>query len=710
MSESVVAPDPEEILAALDPEQRAVATAPLGPMVVLAGAGTGKTRAITHRVAYAVHTGVLSPTQTLAVTFTARAAGEMRSRLRVLGVEGAQARTFHAAALRQLHYFWPQAIGGGAPQVLSQKAPVVAEALGRLRLEVDRTVLRDVAAEIEWAKVSMLTAEGYAAGARAARREAPGMDHSAMAKVLDAYESCKADRGVIDFEDVLLLTVGILEDREDIAAAVRRQYRAFVVDEYQDVSTLQQRLLDAWLGGRRDVCVVGDPAQTIYSFTGASDRHLLGFSARYPGASTVRLVRNYRSTPEVLEVANRVVSGPTATARGAVRLVAQRAAGPLPTLREYEDDAAEAQAVARSIRDRLDTGASAGDIAVLVRTNGQTEVLESALAEEGVPYLIRGGERFFNRAEVRQALVLLRGAARTDAGDVALPDLVGAVLAGAGWSPSAPGVRGAARERWESLSAIVALADELAGTRPEAGLVEFVAELDERAAAQHAPAAAGVTLASLHAAKGLEWDHVHVVGCSEGLIPISLADTPAGVEEERRLLYVGITRARRTLDLSYALGRGSSRGGRRLSRFLVGLDGALDSPVPVPRARHAASGVRRGPRSKGSGRRRAPVPPCRVCGATLTTSAARTLGRCETCAATADPSLVDALRTWRTQRAARDKVPAYIVLTDVTLTALAERSPRNTDDLLAIPGIAERKVEAYGTEILALIADEASRP
>lgn len=709
MSEPVVAPDPEAILDALDPEQRAVASAPLGPMVVLAGAGTGKTRAITHRVAYAVHSGVLAPTHFLAVTFTARAAGEMRSRLRLLGVEGAQARTFHAAALRQLHYFWPQAIGGGAPQVLSHKAPVVAEALGRLRLEVDRTVLRDVAAEIEWAKVSMLTAEGYAAGARAARREAPGMDHSAMAKVLDAYEACKSDRGVIDFEDVLLLTVGILEDREDIAAAVRRQYRAFVVDEYQDVSTLQQRLLDAWLGDRRDVCVVGDPAQTIYSFTGASDRHLLGFSARYPGASTVRLVRNYRSTPEVLEVANRVVSGPMAPRRGAVRLRAQRPSGPLPTLREYPDDAAEADAVARSIRERLDAGAAAGDVAVLMRTNGQTEVLEAALAEEGVPYLVRGGERFFSRAEVRQALVLLRGAARTDAEDVALPELVGAVLAGTGWSPDAPGVRGAARERWESLSAIVALAEELNRARPEAGLGDFVAELDERAAAQHAPAAAGVTLASLHAAKGLEWDHVHIVGCSEGLIPISLADTPAAVEEERRLLYVGITRARRTLDLSYALGRGSSRGGRRLSRFLLGLDGALDSPTPLPRGGRRAAATGGGSRPKKQGRRRTPVPPCRVCGAALTTSAARTLGRCETCESTADPTLVAALRAWRTERAGRDKVPAYVVLTDVTLTALAERLPGNAEDLLAIPGIAERKVGAYGAEILAVIADAPTR-
>lgn len=697
MADPTPPPDLEAILAALDPEQREVASDPRGPMCVLAGAGTGKTRAITHRIAYAVHAGVFAPTQVLAVTFTARAAGEMRSRLRALGVDAAQARTFHAAALRQLHYFWPQAVGGGAPQVLAHKAPLVAEALGRLRIDVDRAVIRDVSAEIEWAKVSMLTAESYAAAARSARREAPGMDVSAMAKVLDAYEASKESRGVIDFEDVLLLTVGILEDRDDIATAVRRQYRAFVVDEYQDVSALQQRLLDAWAGDRKDICVVGDPSQTIYSFTGASDRFLLGFAERHPGARTVELVRNYRSTPEILAVANGVISAPTARQRRPLRLAAQRGAGPRPTIREYPDDAAEADATAAAIRGRLDAGTPSAQIAVLVRTNGQTEAIEAALADAGVPYLVRGGERFFSRGEVRQALLLLRGAARTDDGTVPLPELVEAVLGGVGWSREAPGVRGAARERWESLAALVSLAEETTRQQAEARLVEFVADLDERAAAQHAPAAAGVTLASLHAAKGLEWDHVHVVGCSEGLLPISFADTPAAVDEERRLLYVGVTRARESLSMSYALGRTPSRGGRRLSRFLLGLGEAVDSPDSASRPAPA-----RAPRRGRRGSR--PVPPCAVCGAVLDTAPARTLGRCESCPSSADPLVVAALREWRSSRAARDKVPAYVVLTDVTLVALAERRPDSAEALLDIPGIAERKVESYGEDILAVLS------
>lgn len=699
---STATPDLEGILAALDPEQRAVAADPRGPMCVLAGAGTGKTRAITHRIAYAVHSGLFAPTQVLAVTFTARAAGEMRTRLRALGVETAQARTFHAAALRQLHYFWPQAIGGGAPQVQGQKAPLVAEALGRLRIDVDRTVIRDVAAEIEWAKVSMLTAESYPAAARAARREAPGMDLSAMAKVIDAYESGKGERGVIDFEDVLLLTVGILEDRDDIAATVRRQYRSFVVDEYQDVSSLQQRLLDAWVGERSDVCVVGDPNQTIYSFTGASDRFLLGFGQRFRDAKTVELVRNYRSTPQILAVANRMMTGPLVRNRRALRLQAQSATGPAPTIREYPDEAAEADAVAASIKALLDAGEPAGEIAVLMRTNGQTEALEAALADAGVPYLIRGGERFFSRTEVRQAMVLLRGAARTDDGSVGLVELVGAVLGGSGWSPEPPSGRGAVRERWESLAALVSLAEETANARPDTRLAEFVADLDERVAAQHAPAAAGVTLASLHAAKGLEWDHVFLIGCSEGLLPISFADTPEAIDEERRLLYVGITRARRTLALSYALGRAGSRGGRRMSRFLYNLGEVADAPAAP--SQPAASG--------GGGRRRKrrgarPTPTCSVCGAPLDTAAGKTLGRCESCPSSADAALVGSLREWRTDRASRDKVPAYVVLTDVTLLALAERLPRSDDDLLEIPGIAERKVETYGEEILAVLARHA---
>jgi DNA helicase II / ATP-dependent DNA helicase PcrA len=692
----------DDVLAALDPEQREVASHPLGPMVVLAGAGTGKTRAITHRIAYGVHSGAYQPQRVLAVTFTARAAGEMRTRLRDLGVGGVQARTFHAAALRQLHYFWPQAVGGAAPEVMSQKASAVAQAAASLRLDLarDRTAIRDLAAEVEWAKVSMLTPETYAAGARAARREAPGLDHTAMARVLEAYEQVKTQRGVIDFEDVLLLTVGILAERDDIARAVRAQYRHFVVDEYQDVNALQQRLLELWVGERDDLCVVGDPAQTIYSFTGASPRHLLEFTSRHPEAQVVRLVRNYRSTPQIVGLANLVVRGPSGAMRSnAVQLQAQSADGPVPALTAHPDDPAEAAAVAGEVAERVAAGVAPGDMAILFRTNGQSEAFESALAERGLPYLVRGGERFFSRTEVREAVLLMRGAARTDDGSVALPDLVRDVLLGAGWTREAPTSGGAARERWESLAALAALSDDLAAVNAEARLPDFVRELDERAAAQHAPAVQGVTLASLHAAKGLEWQVVFLAGCSDGYLPIMMAETPEAIEEERRLAYVGVTRARHELRLSWAAARTpGARATRRPSRFL---DGAASILGEGARSQPKAS-----TRVGKPGKPLKPALPahCRSCGVELTTAAQRKTGRCADCPPTYSEATFERLREWRLAVAREASVPAYVVFTDATLTAIAEREPATEGELAQVSGVGVRKLGLYGEQVLALLS------
>ena len=687
-------PTPDEVLDALDPEQREVASSPLGPMFVLAGAGTGKTRAITHRIAYGVLSGAYPAQRVLAVTFTARAAGEMRTRLRALGVPGVQARTFHAAALRQLHYFWPQAIGGAAPQVLPHKAPVVAEAASRLRLEVDRAMIRDLAAEVEWAKVNLLTPATYAAAARRAERSPAGMDPIAVARVIEAYEEAKTARGAIDFEDVLLVTAGILGDREDIARTVRGQYRHFVVDEYQDVNAVQQRLLDLWLGDRRDVCVVGDPDQTIYSFTGASPAHLVGFPNRFRGAPVVRLVRNYRSTPQIVGLANLVVGGG--------RLQAQAAPGAAPTLTAYPDDPAEAQGVATEIAALVAGGHNPARIAVLFRTNAQSEAFEAALARAGVPYLVRGGERFFARKEVRDAILLMRGAARSDDGAIPLPELVREVVSASGWTPEPPASTGAVRERWESVAALVALAEELVAVVPEARLPDLVRDLDERAAAQHAPTVAGVTLASLHAAKGLEWDVVFLAGCSDGFIPITMAEGPAAIAEERRLLYVGVTRARQQLRVTWAQARtpGASPS-RRPSRFL---DAA--APVLGEGARSAPkrprSGSGSGSGGPGSGRR-VVIRRCSGCQRELTTAAERKVGRCSTCPPTYDEATFEALRTWRSAVAKATKVPAYVVFTDATLTAIAERRPATTSALAEVSGVGARKLSAYGEAVLAVL-------
>ena len=663
----------DALLEHLDPDQREVALALTGPVCVLAGAGTGKTRAITHRIAYAVRTGTYPATSVLAVTFTARAAGEMRTRLRELGVAGVQARTFHAAALRQLSYFWPQVVGGAPPRILEHKAPAVAEAARSLGLSVDRLTVRDLASEIEWSKVSLVAADDYVRAATATDRPPPaGFDRSTVARLIAAYEEVKDAQGFVDFEDVLVMLGHMLESRRDVAEQVRAQYRHFVVDEYQDVSPAQQYLLDQWLGGRHELCVVGDPNQTIYSFTGATPHHLLTFSAKHPGATVVRLVRDYRSTPQVVDLANRVRAGGRGRRADGVELLAQRPSGPPVGFTAYDDDEAEAAGVAARIGRLIAAGTPAAEIAVLYRTNAQSEAFEQALADAGIGYLVRGGERFFQRKEVRDALVLLRGAARSMA-EVPLGEAVRDVLASAGWSPEPPAARGAVRERWDSLQAVVGLADDLARA-PASTVATLVTELDERAAAQHAPAVDGVTLASLHAAKGLEWDAVFLVGLSEGLMPISLAETDAAVAEERRLLYVGVTRARESLELSFARSRTpGGRGTRRRTRFLDGI----------------------WPDDGGAGRRRTAAPR-----ASATRHAAVTGAH--------DPVLLEALRRWRAQVATDVDRPAYTVLPDTALAGIAEVKPRTVPELARVKGIGPAKIDRFGATLLALVAEHAS--
>jgi DNA helicase II / ATP-dependent DNA helicase PcrA len=544
-----------------------VALAARGPVCVLAGAGTGKTRAITHRIAYAVDSGQVNPAHVLALTFTVRAAGELRGRLRQLGAGRVRATTFHAAALRQLNYFWPRVIGGRPPELIDSKAGLVREAAKQARIRLDGPGLADAAAEIEWAKVTQARPDGYArAAAQAGRSPAAGLP--AMAGLYDGYERLRRERHLIDFESVLELTAAIVLEHREAADQVRGTFRHFVVDEYQDVNPLQKLLLNAWLGDRDDLCVVGDPQQVIYSFTGATPAYLTGFPAEFPGATVVKLVRDYRSTPQVVAVANQLAPGPA--------LIAQRPPGPAPVLTRYSDDTEEAAGLAVQIRALLAAGVPAREIAVLVRINAETERFERALDEARVPYVVRGAERFYERPVVRQVLVLLRGAARGEASDDGrdpLPASVRHVLTGVGFTalPPAGGAQ-AARERWESLAAIAQLADDMYAARPDATLGDFSAELTLRAELGHAPAVDGVTLASMHAAKGLEWDAVLLPGLVEGLMPIVHARTADALGEERRLLYVAVTRARQHLYLSWSLARtpgGRNRGpARQRSRFL----------------------------------------------------------------------------------------------------------------------------------------------
>lgn len=695
-------------LADLDPEQAAAVRAPRGPVCVLAGAGTGKTRTITYRIAHLIAQGHVKADQVLAVTFTARAAGELRTRLRALGLGGeasqVQARTFHAAALRQLRYFWPQIVGDVPWRLIDAKFPIVAQAAQRAGLSTATDSVRDLLSEIEWAKGSLIAPEDYVAAVAKQRRETP-YEALRVADVYAGYEKLKAtpDGLLLDFDDLLLHTAAALEDYPAVADEFRGRYRSFVVDEYQDVTPLQQRVLDAWLGDRDDLTVVGDANQTIYSFTGATPSYLLDFSRRFPEATVVRLERDYRSTPQVVSLANRVIGAARGRIAGTrLQLIGQRAAGPEPVFAEYDDAPAEAAAVAAAIGRLIEAGTPAAEIAVLYRINAQSESYEQALTERGIPYQVRGGEGFFARAEVRQAVQALRQAAsREDLPDQArsgnaLVSLVRAVLAPLGLTATEP-AGAQARERWASLIALVRLTEELIGHDDRLDLTGLLRELATRAEARHPPTVQGVTLASLHAAKGLEWDAVFLVGLSDGTMPIAhvLADDgsvadEAALEEERRLLYVGVTRAREHLRLSWALARNEGgRRSRRRSRFLNGL-----VPDDSPASRIAA------PPSASSGIR----PTCRVCAKPLIGTYATMLGRCRRCPAELDAELLAALRDWRAEKAEALRVREFVVFTDTTLTAIAEQLPADDAALAAIAGIGAKKIDQFGADVLAIVA------
>ena len=656
----------EELLEHLDPEQREVATSLSGPVCVRAGAGTGKTRAITYRIAYGVHSGAFAPGHVLAVTFTSRAAGELRSRLRDLGVSGVSAQTFHAAALRQLSFFWGTAVGGRIPPIAEHKAALVSQAAGQLGMSVDRVAVRDLSSEIEWAKVSLVSPENYVERAGAAGHgDVAGHSAHEIPALLRLYEEVKTERNVIDFEDVLLLLVGIMLDRPDVARQIRDQYRHFVVDEYQDVSPLQHRLLQLWLGDRKELCVVGDVSQTIYSFTGARSHYLARFASEFPKAKLIELNRDYRSTPQIVDAANQVISSDRS--EGAVSLKSQLPSSAPVKWKEYTDDEEEASGIVGEILTLREQGISLADMAILYRTNAQSAQFEAALSKAGVGYSVRGSERFFSRREVREAMVAMRSAARSGA-DGPLSSTVRSVLRQMGWRDEAPDQAGAARERWDALNALRSLAKDMEGKRG-AGMSEFVQELEERALMQNAPALEGVTLSSLHAAKGLEWEAVFLVGMSEGLMPISLAKGDEGIAEERRLLYVGITRAKQHLQVSYAKGNGS-RANRKLTRFLDGV-----WPAPEKKVSRTTDYRRRKAQARDEFARDHPE----------------------------DVELLERLVQWRSAKASELERPAYTVFHDTTLRAIAIAKPRGIQQLGRIKGVGSTKLEAWGTEVLDVV-------
>ena len=532
----------DSILAALDPDQRAVALATRGPVCVIAGAGTGKTRAITHRIAYAAAIGTMDPQKVLALTFTAKAAGEMRARLRTLGVPTVAARTIHSAALKQLLYFWPSVFGGRTPDLMTTKTGFLTEAINRAGLSgslraTNRELMRDIAAEIEWAKVSQVGPTDYIDEV-SKRMQKPRVTPEQMVQVYTAYESIKKQELAIDFEDVLLLCSAMLEEERDVRERVQDQFRYFTIDEYQDISPIQQRLINAWLGTRTDICVVGDPAQTIYSFAGATPVFLNSFTQRFPEAQVIRLTTGYRSTPEITFAANALLRHGTM----GQELVAFNSHGSKPIVTGYGDEPAEIRGVMAEINALLVNGTQPQEVAILARTNAQLKGAEKAMLAQKIPYQVRNTERFFERREVRDFLKQVRQASVIPA-------------EGQGWidelrSLAQPYLTG---EAIDGIAALLHLARELDDDdnfTPKT-LRTYLREVEDRVQQNNPPTMPVVTLATLHAAKGLEWERVFLIGASDGQLPLTNSSGEAVIEEERRLFYVGITRAKADLHISY---------------------------------------------------------------------------------------------------------------------------------------------------------------
>ena len=653
---------PDEILARLDEQQRQVALTD-GPIVVFAGAGSGKTRAITHRIAYRELAGLSTAQHTLALTFTTRAAGEMRSRLRELGVGNTVARTFHAAALRQLNYFWPKITKTQIPRLVPSKAKYIGMAIRQNGLIESNTLLADVGSEIEWAKVNQIDHDDYQK--QATNRVLRGdLSLEQMEQIYRDYDEIKNLDGAIDFEDVLLLTAALLAESPIHLAEIQAQYRSFVVDEYQDISPIQQRLLELWLGDRNQLCAVGDVNQTIYSFAGADPKIFMNLPQRFPEATVLRLTTNYRSTSNIVNFANQI----NKNSSSALDLHPIRSSGAEVAFNAFEAEADEAAQIARELRGRTDLD----QVSILYRTNSQSAALENALNQERVGYAVRNGEGFFQHPKVREALRLLRAESLSSEVQITVGDRVLEVLRVLNWHPeSSPSAQGASRDEWEMLNALHKLSQEFENYD------ELIQELEDRSQHSHAPSRNVVTLASLHSVKGMEWPQVYIIGVNEGTIPYTLAKDSAAIEEERRLFYVGVTRAKDKLAISWT---------RQPSQFLK-VSGALASAsASLPSTLT-----------------------CIVCGRPLKSGGEKKRGRCSDCPSEYDEQLFEDLRSWRYRKAQELDVPAFVIFTDATLEAIAHHLPMNDQQLLAISGIGARKLNDYGADILQLVKSRSSR-
>ncbi|HUR78757.1 MAG TPA: ATP-dependent DNA helicase UvrD2 [Acidimicrobiales bacterium] len=673
----------EHLLDGLTLAQTAAVTSTSAPLCILAGAGSGKTRVLTRRIAHRVMTGSADAQHVVAVTFTRKAAGELRHRLSALGLrDGVAAGTFHSLALGQLRRWWADR-GQAEPAILDRKVRVLAPLMGARRLGPTVQAI-DIASEIEWAKARGVNPERYVDEATRAGRKPP-IDLQAFAALFERYENEKKRRGLVDFDDLLWQAGTILHDDSQFAAAARWRFRHLFVDEFQDVNPVQYRLLSGWLGDRLDLCVVGDPNQAIYSWNGADPTLLTNFGDHFPGAEVITLADNFRSTPQILATANAVLADGHA-GRDSAGLVAHSPNGALPMVTSFSSDADEARGLARLARAARKPGRSWAHIAILVRTNAQAIPICEALGGAGVPYRVRGDGGFMHQPEVRDAVAALRRLPNHTPVRSAVSDLDELLAEGTG-----------SEERRANIEELVRLAGEFDAIEPGATITGFLAWLNTTVKSE-APDTSGdaVEVVTFHRAKGLEWPVVFIAGLERGLVPIGHAATPAAEAEERRLLYVALTRAREVLRCTWAERRtfGSKAVPRSASPYLAPIEMTIEmlSRGVAPSDLRAKIAAERDRLASLSAAR-----------------AARTQAASRVAGANADPDVLSALKAWRSQTARSAGMPAYVIFHDTTLAALAEAMPTTERQMLTVPGVGPVKVERYGADLLRVIADFTAR-
>ena len=691
-----------ELLGGLNAAQREAVTSAAAPLCILAGAGSGKTRVLTRRMAWRIATGSADPARVLALTFTRKAAGELTRRLNQLGVrDRVAAGTFHSVAYAQLRQWWSDT-GVRAPSLAESKIRLITPLLGNKRPTNVAPV--DIASEIEWAKARLITPATYSAEVSALGRRPP-LGIEAMADLYDRYETDKRRKGIVDFDDLLLLIVQALEQDREFAARQQWRFRHLFVDEFQDVNPAQARLLDGWLGlepGRPaastaqiDLCVVGDPNQAIYAWNGADPRFLTGFRDRFPGAGLVRLEDNYRSTPQILTVADAVLGlGP----RDSRPLRPNCNDGPVPSITAYPSDLDEARSIARAVRERHNGRTPWKHLAVLTRTNAQLLLFEEAFRAAGIPHRVRGNGAFLAQADVQRALDVLRHSPQGSTLSSRLRDLE--ELAAEATDAGGVGVEGT-NDRVDQIEGLIRLGNEFLGNDPLGTVTAFLAWLQATITSRaDEPDRGGdiVELSTFHRSKGLEWPVVFVAGLERGFVPIGQADDDTGRSEERRLLYVAVTRAERELHCSWAQQRtfGSRTTGRTASPWVANVQAAVSSMAD------GATGdwrtVLRQNRERLAAAKAAGVP-----GVAGTPKASIQVG------SGADPALYEALKAWRATESRSSGLPAFVIFHDTALAAMAQARPATPADLLALPGVGPVKVERYGAAVLRVLQETVAR-